>query len=119
MARFRVRLHFLFLLANGYLFLLVLGSLQLNNFVVHSLVLEISSTFFIKLLILIFVFERRIPVFQIMFNLFEYLFGYDHTVIFSDLLNGLPHDVIGLEFTEFATLILVSEVIQVLFKLCL
>lgn len=52
-----------------------------------------------------------------MFDLFVYLCGYDHTVIFADLLNGLPHDVIGLEFTHFATLILVGEVIQFLLKL--
>ena len=111
LARFRLRPYFLSLLANGNLFLLVLSPLKFYDFVVHSLVLEISSSFFTKLLILIFIFERRVPIFQIMLNLFEYLFGYDHTVIFADLLNRLAHDIIGLEFTKFARIILVSEVI--------
>ena len=52
-----------------------------------------------------------------MFNLFVNLLGYDDTVIFADLLDGLPHDIVGLKLTEFATFILVGEGVQFLFKL--
>lgn len=52
-----------------------------------------------------------------MFYLFINLLGYDDTVIFADLLDGLPHDIVGLKLTEFAAFILVGEVVQFLFKL--